>query len=291
MKTPHDSYFQAMMEDLAVATSFFQAHLPKEFVEVIDWSRLTIYDAVRRLPGRKPLYTDITYHCLTQDTQDDIFLHAEQERSIAPTMLERILQYNLGLYAKYKKQGHKKLPIIVNLVLYNGPKENYPYSENIYDYFARPDLAKLVAGKPFILLNLNTQSDESFFGPSGMMELLLKRASSSNFLEWMRSHKQLLRDLSASHYLNINIDYICQAGEEEEITKTFVEVYPELKETIMTTIKQIEMRVRDSALQEGMQTKGMQIAKNMFSQVNLGIDVVQKVTGLTKEELEGLKEK
>ena len=155
LKTAHDTFFQSMMEDLEIAKAFFQAHLSAELVQAIDWSTLEIADAVRRPPQRKPTYTDMTYHALSKDQRGHIYLHAEQERGIDSTMLERTLLYNAALLLKHRKQGHKKLPLIINTVLYNGIQEDYPYHEDLYAYFDQPSLASSVMRKPFILINLN----------------------------------------------------------------------------------------------------------------------------------------
>jgi len=113
------------MENLAVAQSFFLAHLPKKLIQTIDWSTLTIADSARRIPGRKSLQTDITHHCLTKESSGHIYLHVEQERKVDHAILGRNFAYNAGLYYKHRKQGHKKLPLIVNILLYNGTRANF----------------------------------------------------------------------------------------------------------------------------------------------------------------------
>ena len=41
-------------------------------------------------------------------------------------------------------------------------------------------------------------------------------------------------------------------------------------------------------LQKGMKTRSLEIAKNMLLNLHLGLDVVQKATGLSREELNKL---
>ncbi len=60
LRSPHDTFFQVMMEKLEVAKSFFQAHLEEALLKAINWDTLQIVDAVRRQPGKKPAYTAIT---------------------------------------------------------------------------------------------------------------------------------------------------------------------------------------------------------------------------------------
>ncbi len=102
------------MEKLEVAKSFFQPHLEEELLQAINWDTLQIADAVRKQPGKKPSYPDITYHALTK-AAGNAYFHVEQERTIDKNILERIWQYNLGFISKHKSQGHNKLPLYYQL--------------------------------------------------------------------------------------------------------------------------------------------------------------------------------
>ncbi len=247
LKSPHDSFFQAVMEKVEVARDFFQGRMTneKELAQAIDFGTLQIADSVGRAPNKKSTYTDITYHALTK-SGGNVFLHVEQERGIDRRMLERIFHYNARLYTKHINQGHDRLPLVLNFVVYNGIKEDYPYYEDISDYYEEPNLARLVMGKPFQLVNLTKQKDEELLnhGASGLMEVLLKRASLVNFTGWMKANKEVLRKLPVGAYLNIGVDYALSVGKEkaEEIINSFMLVYPQLKDVIMTAARQLEKR-------------------------------------------------
>ncbi|MCG8341197.1 MAG: hypothetical protein MI674_08105, partial [Cytophagales bacterium] len=47
-------------------------------------------------------------------------------------------------------------------------------------------------------------------------------------------------------------------------------------------------KLRQEGRQEGIKTRSLEIAKNMLLNLHLGIDVVQKATGLSTEELKKL---
>ena len=172
-----------MMEISAVAESFFKAHLPSKVTSTLEWSSLRIEDSVRRTPQKKPSCTDITYICQIRNEDCPVYLHVEQERNVDLSIVERIMQYNLGLFIKHRKQKKDKLPIIANFVLYNGSSRNYPYHENPYDYFGVPWIARLLMGNFFGLINLNKVTDWALFhqGLSGVMGLLLKKADDIYF--------------------------------------------------------------------------------------------------------------
>jgi predicted transposase/invertase (TIGR01784 family) len=285
LRSYHDTFFQSMMEKIEVAKSFFRAHTSKELLQAIDWDTLKIADAVRRSPNRKPSYTDITYHALTK-SGGNVYLHVEQERGFDNGMIGRILEYNAALYSKHRNQGYDKLPLIINFVVYNGIKKDYPHFEDVCEYFEEPELARLIINKSFHLVNLIKQDDEDFVAheSSGVMEVLLKRASRANFIEWMKEHKELMRKLPAGPYLNIGVDYALgvSKGKAEDIIDSFILVYPELKDVIMTAATQLRREGEKIGMQQGI----MEVAKNMILKLHLDIDTVQKATELTKEELQ-----
>lgn len=292
--SPHDTYFQIMMERIEVAESFFKAHLPAEVKAALNWNSLKIADSVRRIPNKKPSYTDITYVCNTKEGDFSIYLHVEQERSVDPYIIERILQYKLGLFIKHRKQKQKNLPIIATFVLYNGNKrKNYPYHEDMYDYFDVPWMAKLLMSSFFGLVNLNRESDSTLVehSYSGIMELLLKRADNSNFIEWLKEEGVAMgraikegEGVDFKDIIEASTEYALAVGKgtPEDIIEAFSVVYPDFKDTIMTAAKQLEKR--------GMEQSKLAIAKNLLKE---GTDVgfIQRITGLTKEVIETLKKK
>jgi predicted transposase/invertase (TIGR01784 family) len=63
---------------------------------------------------------------------------------------------------------------------------------------------------------------------------------------------------------------------------------PKLNEPIMRAVQQIEARGIEQGMQQGIQIRSLEIARNMLHQLGLGIETVQQATGLSKEELAGL---
>jgi predicted transposase/invertase (TIGR01784 family) len=298
IKTPHDNYFQNMMEMVKVAHSFFKGHLTSEIADNLNWDTLQIADSVRRESNKRSTYTDITYTCHIKGENIPIYLHVEQERNVDPSILERILQYNHRLYTKHRKQGHKKLPIIINFVLYNGNKrKSYPHHEHIHDYFDVPWMAKLLMNKSFFLINLNKDDDTTLahHGYSSMMELLLKRASDRNFIPWVKENRKLLESVPVEGILEASINYTLQVGQgkAEEIIEAFTELFPQFEETIMTAARQLKQEGRKEGRKEGMelgiQTKAKVIAKNMLAKGYATRDI-EEITGLSLETIEKLKQ-
>ncbi len=319
-RTPHDSFFQLILEHKNNAKCFFKTSLSPQLAESIDWRTLTIADAVVRPEGKKALYTDITYHAYTLSPKGSVYLHAEQERNIDPDMPKRTDEYLTAINLKHIKQGHKKLPIVAQVVLYNGKRPNYPDPADLSLRFERPDLVPLagnVALRPFILIDLSKREDADLAaqGPCGLMMLLLKHSDRKDFLSWMVENKGLLRRLTTAQRMIISIfDYVysVRAEDTEQIVRTFAEVYPEQKKKIMSAKERDRKEAIEQGMQKGVQQgmqkgvqqgmqkgvqqgmqKGVQqekfsIAKTMLHQLQLGLDVVKQATGLSDRQLSQL---
>ena len=68
-------------------------------------------------------------------------------------------------------------------------------------------------------------------------------------------------------------------------TFTFIKKVLTDKQDIVMTYGE---HLRREGRQQGMQTKSLEIARNMLHQLHLGIEVVQQVTGLSRQELDRL---
>ena len=289
--SPHDRFVQSVLEIREVAESFFKAHLPTKLVQAINWSTFAIYDTARRGKGKNIRNTDITYHAKIKRANRDIlniYFHLEHQRNIDYQITSRMYDYNSGLLLKHEKQRRPKQPLVANLVLYNGVRKNHPYHEDPYQYFDDPELARFVVSKPYILVNLNKMSDEELLshGGCGLMEVLLKRASKANFVSWLRANRSLVRSHASVSYLEDSLRYCLEVADADAdtLTEAFASIDPKLNEPIMRAVQQIEARGEARGRQEGMQTRSLEIARNMLH-LNLGAEIVQQATGLSRQEL------
>ena len=92
----------------------------------------------------------------------------------------RFIKANVELIEDYMKgeKARTPWPIIVNLCLYHGKKgKPYPYSVQVYDYFADPELAQALAMfTRFHLLDMTLAADKTLAGHGSVawMEKLMK---------------------------------------------------------------------------------------------------------------------
>ena len=207
-----DNFLQFVLENRQVALDFFQAHILPEISQKIDWSTFRIADAARRAEREPVSHTDITYHAKVKGTKGNmvaIYLQVEHQRNIDSKIVERIGQYNIRLFLKHSKQSNRKWPIIVSMVRYNGTKKNHPYHEDPYEYFEDAELVRFLMDQPYTLVNLNQIPDQAL--PShpacGLMEILLKRTSSANFISWFETNRSVLRRYASVNYLGASLKY------------------------------------------------------------------------------------
>jgi len=285
--SPHDRFVQSVLEIREVAEAFFKAHLPPKLVQALNWSTFAIYDTTRRGKGKNIRNTDITYHAKIKRANGDIldiYFHLEHQRNIDYQITSRMYDYNSGLLLKHEKQRRPKQPLVANLVLYNGVRKNHPYHEDPYQYFDDPELARFVVSKPYILVNLNKMSDEELLshGACGLMEVLLKRASKANFVSWLKANRSLVRSHASVSYLEDSLRYCLEVADADAdtLTEAFVSIDPKLNEPIMRAVQQIEARGEA----RGRQEEKLGIARNMLH-LNLGAEIVQQATGLSRQEL------
>ena len=73
VKTPHDLFAKASLQDLAIAKDFLRAHLPLSIQRRIDFASLQLTPNEYVLPRLKKLQSDVMYECLIDNTPSYIY--------------------------------------------------------------------------------------------------------------------------------------------------------------------------------------------------------------------------
>jgi predicted transposase/invertase (TIGR01784 family) len=224
----------------------------------------------------------------------------------------------VSLSYNHLRQGHKKLPIILPLCLYHGEDTPYPHSNDLYDCFDDPELARQLAFKPFKLIDLTILSDEeiSQHGLAALLEMLFKHHRSKQFLSIMRKLiksnllQTVIKQLDIA-YLTDMLNYIVNTSQDEiepqaaqHLIRELIQVFPQEREVIMTFAQQLKQEGRQEGLQEGMtfarqlkqegrqegrQEQGMMIAKKMLAK-GLDIAFIKELTNISEKELADLEQ-
>lgn len=297
---PHDLLFHDAMSNIAIATSFFMTHLPADIQQHIDLSTLRLCDGKHVSPQREASHTDILYEVKINGVGGYLSLHVEHQSTADPLMPFRMLRYLCRIMEadiKKKKGKNKKLPLIIPVVYYHGKQAPYPYTTDIIDCFEQPELAKHYFLKPFHLIDLTQIPDNELVEHDliGALELTQKHIFERDFLHVL---DLLLTSRLLSKLANNNRDfflhmlqYIAEQGsidDEERFFHHLNKQLPEYRGDIMTVAQQLENRGLHKGMQQGMQQKELDIAKNLL-RLGQSDDIILQATGIDKSTLESLR--
>ncbi len=190
MKNKHDHYFKALMTKRAFFESFIKAYLPKEWLDLLDWSSIQLYKMSGRHRSeklRKEFEADVIYLARFGDQECLIWFHCEHQTTPDRLMTLRTVNYQSAELLGYAEQNPQKpLPTIITLIYQQGNRP-WPHSMHLQDLFAEPQLAMKYFGQP-ILIDLPLIPDEQLRQHNGIgpVEMVLKYVRRKEFKTKMR---------------------------------------------------------------------------------------------------------
>jgi predicted transposase/invertase (TIGR01784 family) len=287
------------MQHVDVARAFFEAHLPSHVAKRVDLSTLKIEPNSYIDKKHKELISDILYSVQIDTQLGYIYILTEHQSKPEPLMPYRSLKYLFGIFDHHLKQQsgqlqHKRLPLILPLIVYNGQISPYPYSTDFYDLFTNPALAKEVMfNGPFKLVDLTAEPDESLrrHKEAAVMELLEKHIRARDILPIIKllatsGLLAQLQHLGAGEYLEFALDYVLTKGEasdRSQVIDVLSETLPEQREKIMT--------IAEGLKQDGAKAARFDMAKNLLAMKKLSSDEIAKVSGLSLTDIKKLQTK
>ena len=252
------------------------------------------------------MHGDLIYASLMDKQPGYIYIvseHFSVQEEYAPL---RQLEYNLPLMRQHLQEGHKKLPLILNICVYNGLTP-YKGPISLLEMFEHPALAKqfFLEGYHLVDLRSDTEARIQQDKQAALAELVLKQGKLRNFhASWINRHREQLNDRSVVYSEEVFHYILTVDPQEDTLEKLKKSLKPKTKEIIMNAAKKLiqqgmqqgrqegrqegMQQGRQEGMQEGMQQEKLGIAKNMLLNLHLGMDVVQKATGLSIEELSKL---
>jgi hypothetical protein len=100
-------------------------------------------------------------------------------------------------------------------------------------------------------------------------------------LGWIGNHQDYVTNLLEPPYKGSDVSYLWALERRTNllmVLKNFINLFPKYRREAMNVAQQLR--------QEGKRVRNIEVAKNLLLKLHLGLDVVQKATGLTKIELE-----
>lgn len=291
----HDSLVKTIMTDPVAAQEFLEYYAPTDFKSLVDLSKITVEKESYIEESLNKKYSDIVYKVATKNNEEAFVYCLIEHQSTADYWTAfRLWKYTLLLCERHKKQ-RDKLPLVYNLVIYNG-KEVYDAPRNLWDLFKDGSLAKKLMIEDYQLIDLQSMSDDEIIKKKhlGMMEYMLKNIHMRDMLklweEFLITFKHvLILDKEREYiylrsflwYTDTKLPENKQSDLEQIITKHLSE---EDKDTLMRTVAQKYINEgREEGIEIG-EAKGkteekIEIAKNLLK-LAVPTNAISQATGL-----------
>ncbi|WP_342637641.1 Rpn family recombination-promoting nuclease/putative transposase [Orientia tsutsugamushi] len=180
----HDSLAKTIMSDPVAAQEFLEYYLPTDFKSLIDLSQIKVEQESYIEESLKKKYSDIVYRVATKKHGNAfIYILIEAQSTVDYWTALRLWRYTLLLCERHKKEK-TKLPLVYNLVIYNG-KEVYSAPRNLWDLFTDSMIAKQLMTSDYQLVDLQSMSNDEIVRKKhiGMLEYMLKHIHQRDMLK------------------------------------------------------------------------------------------------------------
>ena len=197
---PHDSLFKKAFQNQEVAIDFLKNRLPSKILADIDLSTVALEDTTFIASDLSAKYSDLVLSASVKGEKGYIYTLIELQTQNDEAMVLRLLEYNVGLMRKHVEgEKDKKLPTIINIVLYAGDKP-YKGVKRIIDAFKNPMLFIESLSSVF-LINLNQESETQILqdGKAALMELVIKQGVKRDF-EKLNKNTAFISLINSSNY-------------------------------------------------------------------------------------------
>ncbi|OZG32046.1 transposase [Rickettsia endosymbiont of Culicoides newsteadi] len=233
-KLKHDSLVKTIMADPVAAQEFLEYYLPNDFKSLVDLSKITVEKESYIEESLNKKYSDIVYGVATKN-QGKAFVYVliEAQSGVDYWIALRLWKYTLLLCERHKK-GRKKLPLVYNLVIYNG-KEVYTAPRNLWSLFTDAVIAKKVMTEDYQLVDLQSMSDDEIMKKKhiGMLEYMLKHIHQRDIIklweEFLQRFKlEILVDKEKGYIYIKSLLWYTDAKLPEEKQSELEEVLPNI---------------------------------------------------------------
>ena len=296
---PHDNLFQAAMAHKSVAYDFLNSRLPLRLKKRVDLNTLRLEPDTfvdNKLTSKR---SDIIYAAQIDKKEGYIYTLVEQQSQEARDQVIRLLEYNARLLRLHKKQHpqEKKLPPIINIVLYTGDKA-YQGPRSIADAFYDADLFLESLREPF-LIDAAHESDEKLIQDktAALLEIMLKHGKVRDLCKLLDD--QLVASMIySSVYKKEVIFYVAHHDKHgpDYVLKKLPKLALEEQQEVMTYVqKSIQKEIQQSkaiwqsegvqqGIQQGIQQGRSAERKSMLDKlISQGVITSEKAEALMSE--------
>jgi len=294
----HDRFFKENMEDIETAKDFIKNYLPKDLLKTIDLEKLEPQKDTYIDEELKEAFSDLLFKTGIKGKEAYIYFLFEHKSYLSNMTSLQLLKYMVRIWEqKTDKEKEKKLPIIIPLVIYHGdtkwniPKTLFSIINNI-DVI--PETAKkYIPNYEYIVYDLSPYGNEEIKGDIKLRIFLeiLRAVFIEDFDEFIEVLTGALTALAKLEQQEKGIDYfktfmiyIMSAKKDltiKHIYNVIKKISPERSDDIMTIAEQLIQEGMEKGREEGK----LEVAKNALKE-GAEIDLIAKLTGLSKKEIE-----
>ena len=233
------------------------------------------------------------YKVNIEDKEGYIYVLLEAQSTPDELMAFRLLEYMVQIMRRHiDKQSHQKqpetLPLILPLVFYSGTKPADGFKRDIMDRFAQPELARHYFMQPFTLISMrDTPDDEIMKGKlTAAVELIQKHITARDITLYIEDLIKIgalrrLYQIDGDLLLSM-LKYITMKGQisqPEQLFNKLVEHLPGEENEMATIAEHFEQKGK------------LDVAKNLLALGKLTPKEIAKVSGVSTDEIENLKNK
>ena len=298
MHQKHDSIFKLGMCEQNIAKSAIKSYLPKAVVDQVQLSTLTLCTGSFLDDKGAASFADVLYSAKFKDgTLGYLYFLWEHQSSFDKQMPLRFLKYKINIMQMHLHQGHSHLPVIIPTLVYNGKQSPYPGSNDFFDYFEHPKLAREYWMRPFNCVDLTVLSDREIIKrqDSQIPFLSLKHMRDDDFGSIIKQIAQFLkthRDKYPESFIISLTTVIIKSTQIKDFDQTIQsikQISDDIGDFMQTTAQTLINQGMQQGLQKGMQQgiqKGMlQVAVNMLKK-NMSVESIVECTGLLPEDVQ-----
>jgi len=297
---PHDAFFKKNFEKREVIVSYIKDFLPKSLSQYIDIKTLSLDGNQYADNDLRQYFSDIVYNCKFKDSNAKLTLLFEHKSYNDQFIQFQILKYMTLLWNR-EINSKMKPSLILPVLFYNG--EYLFKKKKINDFFSEvPDEFKLYIPQFDFHITDLLSCDDSFLKLAVESQRLKIVAL---LMKYIRNNSKL-REIFHEILLDISKKYSEENKELLEIILNYMFYSSELDDDflyenrdliidiggsdIMTLAENLVMRGKKEGKLEGEREALLKTAEKMVLD---GVDIkfIVKYTGLTKDEINSLKEK
>ncbi|MCF6776689.1 Rpn family recombination-promoting nuclease/putative transposase [Thiotrichales bacterium 19X7-9] len=295
-KPKFDQYFKFNLEKKEIAEEVIKSVLPKELVELANFSKMKLEPSEHIDQELRKLITDVLWSVPIKGKKAYIYFLCEHESGLKDhdILPFRFHKYVIRIMEKHLAKGNNKLPIVVPILLYHGIKQGYPHSLSIFNCFEDKELAEKYAFQDITLIDLSVLDEEEIAsqGFRFFFQLVLKysrdKELAKRLVDILEKYPNLANYFDGKDFKDAFVQLLMSLDLDSEHTarETLKKLDDLTGADIMTLREQWEAKATKKGIKQGLEQGAIQKAQETARNMLLKNYNPKEIADLTSLELE-----